>query len=525
MASVSLDSVFRPVRRFLSDDSLTGKASLNALASVLDYAARLVAGFVITPLLVRGLGDYGYGVWQVLGRLIGYLSPASGRPGQALKWTIARLQLSDDFEEKRRQVGSAVWVWLLFLPVLACVGAVLVWIAPVWLKAPPALVWSLRAATTLLVVDMILTSLTDVPRSVLQGENLGYKRMGLSTVLVFAGAGFTAAALCGGTGLVGVATAELAATILTGVLFLQVTRSCVPWLGAAKPLPGALRRFVRLSGWFVGWNLTMQLMRASDVVILGVLGSAELVTAYSLTRYAPETVVSLVAIVVFGITPGLGGIIGAGKLERAVRVRGEIMAFTWLLVTALGFTILLWNASLVELWVGARHYVGALPNLLMMVMTAQFVLIRNDANIIDLTLDLRGKVLAGLASTALAVIAGALAVGWLKLGIVGLCASFIAGRLTLSFGYPWLVGRFLGVPLSRQMRRAVRPALVTSALFAIATAGSRVVAAEGWLALFVLSGLTLGAACVAALYVGLPAAPRRQLVQRLAAIAFQGRRG
>src|SRR5262249_4649697 len=162
--------------------------------------------------------------------------------------------------------------------------------------------------------------------------------------------------------------------------------------------------------------------------------------------------VSLVAIVVFGITPGLGGIIGAGKLDRAIKVRHEIMTFTWLLVTALGATILLWNRSLVGLWVGARHYTGALSNLLVMVMTGQFVLIRNDANIIDLTLDLRRKVLSGLVSTGLALLAGALAVGWLHQGITGLCVSFIAARLILSLGYPWLIGRFLGVPFGAQLQ-------------------------------------------------------------------------
>ena len=62
-----------------SNKSLTIKASLNALASALDYGARLVVGFLINPLLVSGLGNYGYGVWQVLGRLIGYIEPASGR--------------------------------------------------------------------------------------------------------------------------------------------------------------------------------------------------------------------------------------------------------------------------------------------------------------------------------------------------------------------------------------------------------------------------------------------------------------
>src|SRR6266487_3559318 len=47
--------------KWLSDESLTKKAYLNALAAILDYGARLVVAFMINPVLVAGLGDYFYG--------------------------------------------------------------------------------------------------------------------------------------------------------------------------------------------------------------------------------------------------------------------------------------------------------------------------------------------------------------------------------------------------------------------------------------------------------------------------------
>ena len=182
--------------------SLTKKASLNAFSAALDYGARLVVGFVINPLLVSGLGDYGYGVWQILGRLIGYITPASGRPTQALKWTIANQQASTDYEEKRCQVGSAIAVWLMFLPLLVFSGGLLAWFAPLWLKAPKEFYPNIRLAVVLLVANLIAIGILDLPRSVLTGENLGYKRMGLSAVLVIMGGGFTILALNFNTGLV-----------------------------------------------------------------------------------------------------------------------------------------------------------------------------------------------------------------------------------------------------------------------------------------------------------------------------------
>ena len=207
------------ISRLLSGENLTQKAYLNALAAALDYGARIVSGFIITPFLVAGLGDVVYGIWRTLGGLIGYLSAATGRPSQALKFTIANMQGSTDYDEKRRNVASAILVWFLFLPLLIVLGGVLVWFAPIWINdIPVGLYWIVRLTAGLLVVQMILTTLTYLPQSVLEGENLGYKRIGLSAALVFVGAGLMILALRLNSGLVGVAMASLATALLSGLL-------------------------------------------------------------------------------------------------------------------------------------------------------------------------------------------------------------------------------------------------------------------------------------------------------------------
>jgi hypothetical protein len=66
----------RSIAFLVSDRNLTRKATLNAIAAALDYFARLVVGFIVTPFLVSGLGDYTFGVWQILLRVIGYITPA-----------------------------------------------------------------------------------------------------------------------------------------------------------------------------------------------------------------------------------------------------------------------------------------------------------------------------------------------------------------------------------------------------------------------------------------------------------------
>ena len=512
---IRIHSFTNKLSSIFSGDTLTKKALLTAIASVLDYVARWLVTFAINPLLVTGLGDFGYGVWQVLSRLIGYINPAGGRPTQALKWTIASQQTSTDYDEKRRQVGSAVTVWFMFLPLISILGAVLVWFVPNWLDAPLEYYPSVRWATSVLVANLIFTNLVELPQSVLRGENLAYKRMGLTTVLALLGGVLMALALFLHTGIVGVAVANLVSTAITGILFFKLARSYVEWFGIAKPMFSAVRKFLGLSWWFLAWNLVLQLLKAGDMVVLGVFDSAESVTRYSLTKYVPEIIIGMVAIVVFSITPGLGGIIGSGDLKRADRVRNEIMTLTWFIVTVFGSTMLLWNHSFVQLWVGEEYYAGTIANSLMILMVSQFVIIRNDANILDLTLDLRLKVLMGFLSAALSAGLSLILIRILSDGIIGMTIGFICGQLVLSVGYPVLVGRYLGVSLSSQLRGIFRPVLVTVTYVGLILALGKSLVVGSWFSLVLAGSLTVILLSLIAFYVGLTSDQRKSLFGRI----------
>lgn len=521
-----MSTIPRPMKFFsglLSDKGLTKKASLNALTVALEYGASLIVGFLVTPLMVAGLGNYLFGMWQILNRLIGYINPVSGRPGFALKATLANQQASPDFEQKRRYVGSTLLIWLLFLPPLIGIGGTVSWFVPYWVHAPDEYVWVVRAVAGLLVLNLIVSALSSVPQVTLQGENLGYKRMGMSVILVLAGGGFTWLALYLKTGIVGVAAAVVASTLTTGLFYLWVVKSQIPWFGAARPRLEDTRQMLGLSWWFMGWNLVTTLLLASDVVVLGLLDSVESVTNYSLTKYVPETLIGVIVIIIFGIMPGLGSIIGTGDTQRAIRLRDEINSFIWLSATTLGASILIWNRVFIGLWVGADHYSGPIPNLLIVVAAMQLALIRSDGNIIDLTLRLSQKVLLGLLSVAASIVAAGMMVGYFKLGVVGLCFGIMAGRLIISIGYPLLISRFLGISLSSQLNRLLRPVIVTILFFSIAIGLDHFATFAftpgimGWLKFIISAGATGILMLAASFYAGLSGDQRRNMLRRVRA--------
>ena len=492
--------------------TLTRRASLNALQSLLDYGARLGVGLVVTPIVVEGLGRSLFGVWEMIGRLIGYMSAADGRPTEALRLLIATKQGADDSMEHRRAVGSALVVWLWFLPLVAGVGALLVWLSPIVTKVPASLQTTVRLASVALVLSLLVGGLASIPESVLRGMNLGYRRMGFQAGLNVIGGALTAGAIYAGLGLVGLAGAQVVVIAVTGLCFWLLVKHYVPSFGVARPAPGDVRSLLGMSAWIAIGEVIAKLALASDVIILGMVVSPVVVTTYVLTGYAGRIALGIHLFTVGATMPGLGGVIGRGEFERAAQLRQEIMTLTWLFATAVGGTILLWNRSFLALWVGPENYAGLWVNLLIVVVTAQTALVRSDAYVLDATLQPRLRV--GVATAAAVGILGVALALTPSLGMVGVCLGVLAGRFVQTVAYPLLVNSRLRRPARLPLRAIARPLAVMLLTFGGAAYLGERVHARHWLDWAVGVAVTFALQLAVAFAAGLPPEARRGVLGR-----------
>ncbi len=509
------------ISRLFADENLTKKAYLNIINSGSAYLVKIAVMFIITPLMVSGLGNYVYGLWQVINRTMGYISPASGRPTEALQWILARDQSSPDLTRKRQYMASALIVWGIFLPIMVVGGSVIAWFIPAWFNVSPEYVVMVRVTALVMIVSMVMQILSELPQSILRGENLGYKRMGLTILLTVVGGAGTWLALELKTGLIGISVAALGTIILNAILYITLARRYVPWFGVSRPPFSQVKEFLGLSVWFMGWNLIWISMFATDVVMLGILATVELVTIYTLNKWVQEILISLTQILVSGIGPGLGGIIGRGEIKRASDLRGEMLALTWLTTIAVSVTTVIWNQTFLNLWVGPNNYAGSLGSLLIILAVFQFIMIQSDAGVIDVTLRMSEKVILGAISILITVGASILFVKVLSLGIVGISLALVVGRLILSIGYPLIVGRTLHIPFQTQLSGVIRPMLVTGVLMYAAYRLAMLIPVDlfaglsGWVSFFLFALITFVVILFASLFLGLNHKQRSTLFQRV----------
>lgn len=498
---------------------LTRTASWNAAASILNYAVRVGTRLVITPILVTGLGQTLFGVWEILGRVGSYAS-AEGQPTHALRLVIAQEQSETNHEPKRRVIGAALAIWLFAIPLLIGLGVVFAWLAPTLTQSPPALYTEVRLTCGLLVGTLIISALTSVPQSALFGMNMGYKRMGWQAAISIVGGAGAAGAVALGFGLPGLGAASILTALTATACYFALVRHYLPWFGVARPSRAEITSLFGMTAWLSTGNLIAKVALASDIVILGAIAAPAVVTTYVLTGYAARTAIGIHVFATSAAIPGLGGVLGIRQFDRARRARAELLLLTWLFATIVGVNVLLWNHSFLNLWVGAENYAGLWVDILIVLIAVQTAFIRVDAFVIDAMLRPRVRVIVA-AIAAVVTLVAAIALTW-RYGVIGLACGMILGRLIQTVAYPLLVRSQLSGG-ARPFRVSVTRLVAVSALL---LAGSAILGqrldAGGWIVWGIGLVTSFGVSAAMAFALGPTREARQVLMQRIRALAATG---
>lgn len=493
--------------------NLSSVAVLNAVSSFLDYGARVLVSLLITPILVTGLGNFLFGVWQILSRLLSYMAIADLRVTQALKWAVANAQSSSNDQYKRNLIGNALRTLLLMLPVLLATGGILIFISPAVAKVPPSLWLTVRITCAVLVLNVLLSTLNDIPASVLRGMNLGYKRMGLLASLNLLGGILMVGAIFLKQGLIGVAAAQLIVTIILGILVWRLSKKYVSWFGIGRSTKRDKIEYFKLSGWFAGWTIVDSLLIASDVILIGWILSASMVTTYVLTGYGSQGFLAIATIAIGAAAPGIGNLLGKAEYDSIVNLRNEIIWGSCFLSSVFGSIVLLVNRSFIFLWVGNAQFAGFWVNALLVIIAVQFILIRVDIYLINISLNIKRMVVIGAITSAVSILLSILLMP--KLKILGLCISVLMGRLIMTFSYPMIIVRLLSTSVSLQFKAIRRPLFSMLMLLVVAAYAGRFVLVSSWLGLAVIISLSIPVLATVHYAVGFSSDQKAALLRRI----------
>jgi len=427
----------------ISDDlstELVRKGKFNASTGLLFFIINTITALILNPILVSFLGSYYFGIWRTIEKLIMFASVGDGQANQALKWTIAHDESSNDLDKKRRLVGSSLVIWVLFIPILLIILTAILYFFPQLINDLQVKDYSLIFLIILILgLNLIIKPLSEISSSVLIGSNKGYLVNYIKIIwLVIISIVTYIMIVYLDFHLFEMAISIFIVTVFRGIHYYLLAKKEIPWYGVRKPTLKEFKVFLSFSSWKLAWSFLEKFLMSSEVLFLSILIGAELVSGYIFTSYLAMAAILVVALLTSGFNPGIGRLIGDKNYEKSQIFIANQREYVLFFSTFIGGIILLFNESFVKLWGESELYLGSINNLLIVLMMIQLVLIRSEAFLIDLSLDIKNKVLLTLVSIILSSFLSILGYLYIYNSVSMIFLGLFLGRFLLLFIFPRL---------------------------------------------------------------------------------------
>jgi O-antigen/teichoic acid export membrane protein len=458
----------------------------NVLSNYLRFFLAGVIGFVLTPLLVRWLGDGDYGLWVTVFSLTGYFGLFDQGIRPSLVRYVSRDHARGDDEGLSRTLSTAI-VLYTGLGVLTLVATgVVVMTLDQWFKVTPAQLPVARQVVWISGLSLALGFPLGTFGAALSGLQRYDIANGVGMVIGIARAFAFVLALRLGGGLIGMAWASLAMNLLGYVVSAWFVFRLLPRVryGLARVDREHLRLIGSYSGIaFIGALASNIAFQTDSLVITGFLGAA-LVTPFALASGLVDNARTLVFSATWVLSPT------ASELET----RGEMDKLQTMLLAGAKYSVLLswpvlagmviFGPNLLETWVGARYReaavlltILAVPSMLTLPQSTAYSLLYGIS---------RHKGVVAL-SLINAVLNLGLSLLWVRpYGNIGV-AMGTAVPLVLVSGVATVIYtcRALSMPVGRYLREGIaQPALVSLAFILPALAAQWLWRPVGWVPLF-----------------------------------------
>ncbi len=351
--------------------------SRNALYTWGGYGANLIVLMLMSPFVVRCLGDRAYGVWTMLMGLAGYLGLAElgvrVSTGRFINYHLGR----GDKEAFNRVIVSSLAFYLVVAVAVLVITGLLGWLGPALLEgcSPWLVHWlsprmvqaardmmpAARKVLPLLGVNIALSFFAATFGQILQaGDRFDLLTLAdLGTLAVRAG--LTVLVLAAGGGFVALAAVNALAAAVGLVLRLAAAR----WRGPAFVVSmrylcrKTLGEVMRFGGWSFFSNTANLLINYTDTIVIGLLLGPECVTAYAIGLLLAEHGRRLLFESMNIISPDI--MKAAGRKDQAamhrLMISGTRAAVALALPLLAGF--LIFGGEFIHLWMGPNRQTSA----------------------------------------------------------------------------------------------------------------------------------------------------------------------
>jgi O-antigen/teichoic acid export membrane protein len=487
----------------------------NAIGVYAVYAAAIVSGLLVTPIVIHSIGKSAFGVWSFIGSVTIYLSILDFGVGPSIVRFAAEARGRGADRDLNQVASTGLAMYALIGAVTLPLGVALAFVVPAAVGATHNLVWDARI-TTLLVV---LALAARFPLGLFNNLLVAQQRWDLQNLANFVSTALYAALVAilmpryGGLVLLGVLT--LATTVLRLVLPLFWLKRELPSLRIARSFVTRtrLRELAAFSSSNFLVHVAQKIVFSTDVVVVGIVLGSAASGIYSVPAKLFALVFGIGTAATSLMFPAFAELEGAGATERQRRLLLVGLRVGTALMLVLALPLLFIPDLLIKAWIGGGFH----GSYAVMAILAGVLLVHQPIYVLTQFLIARARqrqvaivsIVVTLANLALSF---ALAWTW---GLPGVAVSTLVTDVAM---LAWLLPRVAApaattssVHLLRALWRPILPA-------ALAALAVLVLLARAWeprtLLAFVPFGLVWAAVAGAAIWQFGLAASERDLFRR-----------
>lgn len=412
----------------------------NALFNAVSGMLPLVLSFIFWPYIVDRMGVSPYGIFALVGTVIGYFALLDLGLGNAVVKYVAEYAGQKDDRQMKETIGVSLSVFVTAglvgsLLIIALTGK----LVTDWLKIPPELTAAASHAFYVAALGFLFTMLLTLFTSVINGLN----RYDISSItMAVMGVASTIGSvvlLSLGFGLVSVVWLNVAATMLAVLFYFVVIRRLLPDIPLRfRADRTALRRILHFGLYTMLSRITDVILSQLSLLIIGTLLGVSYVTFYVIPFTILNRLTTLIGRAGMVVFPAFSELQGQQRpdviRELYITASRIIISFA----AAITVPLLVFGVRFLALWMGpqfAEHGGAA------MLLITLGVFFNQSTNVPTFAVNGLGRPkISGLASLANAgLFLGLMIPGAVYAGITGVAAAFTVSALLVSPAFVWYV--------------------------------------------------------------------------------------
>jgi len=331
----------------------------NAFANLLGAAIPAAVALATVPLIVRGLGDAGYGVYALITAIVGYFAIIDiNVTAGSVKHIAAHWAQGAQRQGANDDIAETITFGLLVYSALGALGGLAVWAGAPWLvrdvfSVPAALCASATAALEVAAlgffVGQLQSYLDSVPQSLLRYDSSARLDVLFGSVVPAA----TVLVLTAGGGLVQVILLRLVASSVHCLLLWRTIHRLLPALRLRWPAQALRRSLLHFSAYACLNRFAAMSYAYADKLMIGALVGVAGLAVYAVASTLANRLLGLTGRLASVLFPAASALAASNELPRLVQIYLKASRYLTFINGAMLLLVAVFAEPILRYWMSA----------------------------------------------------------------------------------------------------------------------------------------------------------------------------